>query len=226
MFSVSLREYAVPILAALVLHLVLAGFIFNSWSLSTPELQVPQPRVVMARVVELSRPQPVKKKQLAKNKPKPEPKAKEKSKPVEKKKPEIDKKALEAERLRQERLTREEELHDLLEEEDQQVQAEAEQKEIARYMIGVREEIAQNWSRPPSARNGMLVRLSLQLVPSGDVVGVTVLQSSGNDALDLSAQLAVQRVGRFEAVRGMPGGLFEKYFRQLTINFQPEDMLR
>ena len=183
----------------------------------------------MAQVVELAKPKPVKKKPVAKKKPKAKPKPKQAPKPVEpveKLEPEVDKKALEEERQRREREELESALDDLLLEEDQQVAEQAEQNEIARYMIGVREEMAQNWSRPPSARNGMVVRLSLQLVPSGDVVGVTVLQSSGNDALGMSAQQAINRVGRFETIRGMPGPLFEKYFRQLTINFRPEDMLR
>ena len=31
------------------------------------------------------------------------------------------------------------------------------------------------WTRPPSARNGMVSILSIQLVPTGEVVGVSVV---------------------------------------------------
>lgn len=61
----------------------------------------------------------------------------------------------------------------------------------------IRATVINRWTRPPSARNGMVAVLSIQLVPTGEVVGVSVLQSSGNNAFDRSAMNAVERAARF-----------------------------
>ena len=58
--------------------------------------------------------------------------------------------------------------------------------------------ITQNWRRPPSARNGMEVLLIISLVPTGEVVGISVSSSSGSTAFDRSAIAAVERVARFQ----------------------------
>ena len=55
------------------------------------------------------------------------------------------------------------------------------------HLDGIANLVAENWSRPPSARNGMEVELMIELVPTGDVVGVTIVRSSGSAAFDRSA---------------------------------------
>jgi TolA protein len=80
------------------------------------------------------------------------------------------------------------------------------------------------WTRPPSARNGMVAVLAIQLVPTGDVVGVTVLESSGNNAFDRSAITAVERVGRFPEVTQLDRDTFERDFRRFQLLFRPEDL--
>ena len=47
----------------------------------------------------------------------------------------------------------------------------------------VQRAVINRWTRPPSARNGMRAVIEIALVPTGDVVGVTVLTSSGNTVL-------------------------------------------
>ena len=88
----------------------------------------------------------------------------------------------------------------------------------------IRAAVINRWTRPPSARNGMVSVLSIQLVPTGEVVGVSVLQSSGNSAFDRSAMNAVERAGRFPEVAKLEDRIFEASFRRFQLIFKPEDL--
>jgi colicin import membrane protein len=88
----------------------------------------------------------------------------------------------------------------------------------------IRQAVVNRWTRPPSARNGMVVILAIQMVPTGDVVGVSVLQSSGNLAFDRSAINAVERAGRFPEVADLAIKQFERDFRRFELIFRPEDL--
>jgi colicin import membrane protein len=90
------------------------------------------------------------------------------------------------------------------------------------YVAQIRRDIVQNWSRPPSARNGMKALLRVHLIPTGEVMDVKVEESSGNDSFDRSAILAVTKADRFvvpsNALR------FERDFREFTVLFRPDDL--
>ena len=88
----------------------------------------------------------------------------------------------------------------------------------------IRATVINRWTRPPSARNGMVAVLSIQLVPTGEVVGVSVLQSSGNNAFDRSAMNAVERSARFPDVAKLENAVFEENFRRFQLIFKPEDL--
>lgn len=90
------------------------------------------------------------------------------------------------------------------------------------YVAQIKRVIIQNWSRPPSARNGMQALLKVHLVPDGEVVSVTVVKSSGNAAFDRSAVLAVQKAEHFDVPSN--SRLFERNFRQFEVLFRPEDL--
>ena len=90
------------------------------------------------------------------------------------------------------------------------------------YVYQIQQDIINNWSRPPSARNGMKALLRVILVPTGEVVNVTVEESSGNDAFDRSAILAVQKAQRFQVPA--KSRQFERDFREFTVLFRPEDL--
>lgn len=90
------------------------------------------------------------------------------------------------------------------------------------YVGQIQRQIIQNWSRPPSARNGMQALLKVYLVPTGEVVEVVVIESSGNEAFDRSATLAVRKSERF-VVPEEPRE-FEKNFREFSVLFKPEDL--
>jgi colicin import membrane protein len=90
------------------------------------------------------------------------------------------------------------------------------------YVGQIQREIVQNWSRPPSARNGMEALLRVRLIPTGEVVDVKVEDSSGNDAFDRSAVLAVTKARRF--VVPTDSQRFERDFREFTVLFRPDDL--
>ena len=70
----------------------------------------------------------------------------------------------------------------------------------------------------------MEAELALQLIPTGEVVSVTVIRSSGNPAFDRSAINAVEKAGEFPELRQLPPGEFEKTFRRFRLLFKPEDL--
>ena len=90
------------------------------------------------------------------------------------------------------------------------------------YVTQIQREIIQNWSRPPSARNGMQTILRVHLVPTGEVVDVNIEESSGNGAFDRSAIQAVRKSRRFVVPRDALR--FERNFRVFTVLFRPDDL--
>ena len=105
-------------------------------------------------------------------------------------------------------------------------QATADARAVDIYVAIINNTVASNWDIPPSARNGMTAILAIRLVPTGEVISVNVIQSSGNAAFDRSVEQAIRRAERFPELQDMSTTLFETTFRRLTIIFRPEDLLR
>lgn len=103
--------------------------------------------------------------------------------------------------------------------------AETEAEMTMAYTAVIHDLVQRNWSRPPSARNDMTAVLRIRLVPTGDVVDVEIVRSSGDAAFDRAAENAVRAVGRFTELQGMPPRMFERSFRSLLLTFRPEDLL-
>jgi len=132
-----------------------------------------------------------------------------------------------AELLKQQRLQElaTQSFEDALETEEVNLDTATEEGEAAKsYIQGIYELVVQNWSRPPSARNDMKALLQVELVPTGELVAVNVLESSGNEAFDRSAEQAVRKAQKFEVPRD--NALFESRFRRFNLLFQPEDLFR
>ena len=70
----------------------------------------------------------------------------------------------------------------------------------------------------------MEAELLLQLIPTGEVVSVTLAESSGNAAFDRSAIMAVEKAERFPELQQLESRLFERNFRRLRLKFKPEDL--
>ena len=139
--------------------------------------------------------------------------------------PEIERQRQREEVRQQRRQQQQQELQRAMEEEEYMMQAEEDELVADSYAAHIKRTVEGYWSRPPSARKDMEVVLSIRLVPSGDVVGVEVTQSSGNQAFDRSAVLAVEKAARFPELKDMPSSVFDAYFRHFTLVFKPEDLL-
>jgi colicin import membrane protein len=233
-----------PALASLVLHVAVIYLMTVNWSGSEPEVVkvTPVPKVINARLVDVSefRPKPKPKpkaspkassqpKPVAKSKPKPKPKPK--PAPVAKSKPVATPAPREAEKP-EPRITEDElaaiaraDLARAVAAEEQELEATATAEEMAAsYAALIQQTVVNYWSRPPSARNGMEALLAIQLIPTGEVVSVSVLKSSGSTAFDRSAINAVEKAGSFPELQKLPSGEFEKTFRRFRLLFRPEDL--
>ena len=82
---------------------------------------------------------------------------------------------------------------------------------------------AQGWSRPPSARPNMTVRLRVTMLPDGTITSVNVATPSGDGPFDNSAVAAVRNIGRVSEVQNLKPNEFERY-RSFTMTFTPEDL--
>jgi colicin import membrane protein len=85
--------------------------------------------------------------------------------------------------------------------------------------------VTENWSRPPSARNGMRAVIQIRMLPTGELIDATITQSSGDPAFDRSAENAVYRAAPFSELTALPIRVFNQNFRTLSLIFQPEDLL-
>jgi len=112
----------------------------------------------------------------------------------------------------------------LLVSEEQALQAEDENNVSVSYATAIQRKVITYWSRPPSARNGMECVISIQLVPTGEVVASRILTSSGNKAFDLSALNAVKKAGNFPGLKNLSSSEFERHFRRFRLLFRPEDL--
>lgn len=138
------------------------------------------------------------------------------------------KKALEQElkKLEEERIQRQLQQEIAAAEQAEQTALAQEQAEATAqsYVAVIAQRVEQFWSRPPSARKGMQCELLIQLVPTGRVVSVNIIKSSGNAAFDRSAEQAVLKAEQFKELKDVPPDVFEQYFRQLTLIFNPQDL--
>ena len=116
------------------------------------------------------------------------------------------------------------EFADAIAEEQRLVNAEKDEREANSYRQLIQQRLSENWNRPPSARRGMETMIRLQLVPTGRVVGVTVLKSSGDSAFDRSVEQAAFKADQFIELQKMSPSLFEKKFRQVDVLLSPKDL--
>jgi TonB family protein len=240
-----------PALASVLLHALLLVMLTANWADSTRKVITVKPvsKVINARLVDASEFKP--KPKAAPPKPAPKPVAKPAPKPAPPKpapkpvpkpapkpapkpipKPAPSKPAPAKAQPEQPRLSQAElaaltraDLARAVAEEESAAEATATSAEMAAsYSALIQQTVINYWSRPPSARNGMETELSIQLIPTGEVVSVTVIKSSGNSAFDRSAINAVEKAGSFPELQNLPPREFEKSFRRFRLLFRPEDL--
>lgn len=240
----ALQSYALPFIGAVLLHSLVAAFVMRGFDSQEGIAEVITPRVVNAKLLVIEPPpqvRPAPSKQPAVKRaeppaPEPQPALKDlKPEPLES--ADSAAKAAQAERQRKEfdAQRRRERLAALGELADDSLQrsldAEAEQmlnaqneQQVRTYQAGIYDLVRKNWSRPPSARNGMQARFVVELIPTGELLSVALLDSSGNAAFDRSAELAIRRAKRFSVPQD--NAVFEANFRRFYFLFRPEDLLR
>ena len=232
-----------PALATLLIHGLLLLSLTLNWGVQDREVvkAKPAPTVINARLVDASefkpKPKPVIKKAQPKPKPKPKPVVKKPDEtPKPKPKPAVTKKPTVASKPKPvttavpqpaPRITREE--LSRIAREELAATAAAEQASAtgamsASFVALIQQTVINYWSRPPSARNGMEAELAIQLIPTGEVVSVTIVRSSGNSAFDRSAVNAVEKAGAFPELQTLPSAEFERTFRRFRLLFKPEDL--
>jgi len=242
------RQYFLPVVFAVLLHAAAVVALQVGWEPARQKMREIKPQIVHSKLLVLEpkpapkvapKPQtkPPAKPTPEQAQPKPAPKTQpDKPKPdpaIEKARQ--DRARAEAERRRQEEAARQQRLSQLADSLTQQAlaredealaeeAADADEVAAQSYRLGIYQQVVGNWSRPPSARNGMQAKLLVELVPTGDVVAVTLLESSGSAAFDQSAEAAVRKARRFEVPSDT--ALFERHFRRFTLLFRPEDLLR
>lgn len=121
-------------------------------------------------------------------------------------------------------------LAELLAEEAQYQQAPADRmgdQVAASYDDVIRRYVSEQWRRPPTARNGMVVEVRISMLPTGQITDVVVSRSSGDAGFDQSAVQAVRNVGRIPEMQQLSRedpATFERMYRQRVLRFKPEDL--
>lgn len=244
------RDLGPALAIALTLHLLIVGAVTFTWSSEPKVTRVrPVPAHVQAVIMEKPAAKPAPKpavKPVAKPAPKPAPKlapkpvtkpqpkpapkpvAKPEPKPVAKPAPKPEP-AVTPESKPAPSFTAPK-LDELLATEDreidaaaaqQQAQAAQEATETETYVAAIRAVLSQRWIIPATAREktSLSADIRIRLLPGGEVLDVNLIRSSGDRAFDDSAITAVRSAGRLPVPSGE---LFNKNFRDITINFNPQ----
>ena len=244
------RGYGVPCIKALMLHLLVFGlFIFNWESVEQHPVMV-QPVIVQAQVLVMKDPIAERNKEADKRKVEDARKAKERRKAQKKRKAEAARKAQEKRKAEDARKkaenkrkaeqqlaeqrrkkadadkNRELDISQALSDESEYQQSQTNAQLSGSYIGLIQGRITENWHRPLSARNGMQAIVMIQLVPTGEVQNVYIIESSGDAAFDRSVIQAVQRAGKFEELQRLTPSQFNANFRKFRIIFKPEDLIR
>ena len=241
----TLRSYALPLTGAVLLHGLVAFCFLQGFSSQDDIAQVITPTVVNAKLMVVEGPSakkpapkparktpsvtpPAAKPSVAKTRPPIESKPQSKETKLDLAEAERQRKAL-ADQQRRERLAALGELADdslqrSLDAEAEQMLKGQNEQEVQSYQASIYDLVRKNWSRPPSARNGMQARFVVELIPTGEVLSVALVDSSGNGSFDRSAEQAIRRARRFDVPKD--NELFEANFRRFYFLFRPEDLLR
>ena len=79
-----------------------------------------------------------------------------------------------------------------------------------------------NWIEPKSSKVGLKAEFIIFLVPTGEIIEVDLVRTSGDKAFDQSALLAISKINRFSDLQ-MSRKLFDDNFRKFTVVFSPKE---
>lgn len=148
-------------------------------------------------------------------------KAEQKSKADKKHKEKELKKQLEQEeKQRQEQTRRETELKKEMAEEQARLAKERRKQQVTiidKYRALIDRQIRKNWHKPAVAKPGMVCKIKVKLIPSGEVIEMRIVSSSGDSAFDRSVENAIRKSSPLP-LPSAENGLFEE-FREIEITF-------
>ena len=234
------REYAIPLICAVALHVIIIILLGSKWDFIDQNRSVVRPNTIQTSLITLQRKRQTPKKaaeplarqtrQTRQNVrpaavPEPSKLAARKSVSVPKVDPDLERRKLQ-EAIRNNRLTEMRQLafDQAIEDESEHLIDRSSSNEAMGYVDGIYSLLVANWSRPPSARNGMSATIRVELFPNGELNTVSLIESSGYEVFDRSALAAVRKARKFKVPSDT--SLFEKQFRSFTLLFKPEDLLR
>ena len=245
------RSYGPAIVISVALHALLIAVMTFGWEAEHKRELKPMPKFVQAKLVQMEakadkpkappkvdlrekrrqqelerqrRAEAEKKRKAAAERKKKE-EAEKKRKAEEKARKEKERK--EAERKEQLKQERKSAFEDALEDEELLQEASDDSAAVMSVAQAIRQRIVEVWSRPPSARNGMVVEVQINFVPTGRVVASTITKGSGNPAVDRSVLTAVKKVEVFpevEKVAREEPSLFERQIRTTKLIFRVEGL--
>ena len=100
-----------------------------------------------------------------------------------------------------------------------------EEQILARFKAIIHDRIAERWKQRPEWK-GKFANVELRLGSTGLIIASRVTESSGDLMINRSVMQAVSEVeqdGGFPEMKELPIDLYNKYFRQITIQFTPEE---
>ena len=93
---------------------------------------------------------------------------------------------------------------------------------VIKYTNIIKTQVINQWKQPASSRVGMEVQLAISMLPSGEIVNVTVIKKSADEAFDRSAIIAVKSLDIVRGIDKMPRNIFNRNFRNFILVFAPE----
>ena len=235
--NIAYRDYAIPLFFAVAVHTIIVFLLAWNWDFEDLDRRIIRPNTIQTSLIALQRERkPLKKVIVPSIKRIPQeihsPARSEPQKLATKKNAVAPKFDLELERRKNEEAIRNERLMEMrqlafdqaIDDESDHLIQQAASQEVMGYVDEIYSLLVTNWSRPPSARNGMSATIRVELFPNGELNTVSLVKSSGHDVFDRSALSAVRKARKFPVPNDT--SLFERQFRSFTLLFEPEDLLR
>lgn len=112
---------------------------------------------------------------------------------------------------------------------EEELQRQLEQERVARrvdsaldqYIPIIRQKVGRNWNRPAGLRDSIEASVNVRLSQAGEVLSARIIKSSGNPVFDRSVENAVLKASPLPIPQEQ--GVNEQ-FRNMTLNFKPQDM--
>ena len=105
--------------------------------------------------------------------------------------------------------------------EESEIEIDREKQEISIYAQKIITTIESAWMKPRNIPKDLVANLRLKIRSSGRIIGVELINSSGNIRFDNSALQAVRRVETFSFFNSIPKNLYEREFKIIAISFNP-----